>query len=124
MSIFKTSDDPLQVTLLVLPESSMMSLASVLDIMRATNRIAGWDLFKWNIATLSGKPARLTSDILIEPDIVLDMESRGDVFIVLASFNHQHHAGPAQPRPAGHRRPDCGSSRRRPGLREGLPPED
>jgi transcriptional regulator GlxA family with amidase domain len=95
MSIFKASDEPLRVTLLVLPESSMMSLASVLDIMRATNRIAGWDLFKWNIATLSGKPARLTSDILIEPDIVLDMESRGDVFIVLASFNHQHHAGPA-----------------------------
>jgi len=95
MSIFKSSADPLQVTLLVLPESSMMSLASVLDTMRATNRIAGRDLFKWNIATLSGKPARLTSDILIEPDVVLDMESSGDALIVLASFNHQHHAGPA-----------------------------
>ena len=37
MSIFESSDDALQVTLLVLPESSMMSLASVLDTMRATN---------------------------------------------------------------------------------------
>ena len=95
MSIFKTSENVLQVTLLVLPESSMMSLASVLDTMRATNRIAGRDLFEWNIATLSGKPARLTSDILIEPDVVLDQQSRGDVLIVIASFNHQHHAGPA-----------------------------
>jgi len=95
MSIFKSSTDTLQVTLLVLPESSMMSLASVLDTMRATNRIAGRDLFNWKVATLSGKPARLTSDILIEPDVVLDPQSSGDVLIVLASFNHQHHAGPA-----------------------------
>ncbi len=63
MSIFTSSANALRVTLLVLPESSMMSLASVLDTMRATNRVAGRDLFKWNIATLSGKPARLTSDI-------------------------------------------------------------
>ncbi len=95
MTIFTPSDDPLQVTLLVLPESSMMSLASVLDTMRAANRVAGRDLFKWSIATLSGKPARLTSDILIEPDVVLDMQSCGDALIIIASFNHQHHAGPA-----------------------------
>ena len=95
MNIFTASANKLRVTLLVLPESSMMSLASVLDTMRATNRIAGAVLFEWNIATLSGKPARLTSDLLIEPDVVLDAHSSGDVLIVIASFNHQHHAGPA-----------------------------
>jgi transcriptional regulator GlxA family with amidase domain len=95
MSVFTSSSESLRVILLVLPESSMMSLASVLDTMRATNRIAGRNLFDWNIATLSGKPARLTSDLLIEPDITLDNQSAGDLLIVIASFNHQHHAGPA-----------------------------
>ena len=95
MNIFTSSDEKLRITLLVLPDSSMMSLASALDTMRAANRIAGRILFDWQIATLNGKTARLTCDLLIEPDIVLADDSSGDVLIVIASFNQQHHAGPA-----------------------------
>ena len=95
MNIFTSSDEKLRITLLVLPDSSMMSLASALDTMRAANRIAGRVLFDWQIATLNGKTARLTCDLLIEPDIVLADDSSGDVLIVIASFNQQHHAGPA-----------------------------
>ena len=93
MDIFSPSDEKLRVTLLVLPESSMMSLASVLDTMRAANRLAGRELFEWKIATLNGKPARLTCDIPVEPDMTLDEVSTGDVLIVIASFNQQQHAG-------------------------------
>ena len=95
MNIFTSSDEKLRITLLVLPDSSMMSLASALDTMRAANRIAGRVLFDWQIATLNGKTARLTCDLLIEPDVALDDDSSGDVLIVIASFNQQHHAGPA-----------------------------
>lgn len=95
MNIFAPSDQKLRVTLLVLPESSMMSLASALDTMRAANRLAGRELFEWKIATLNGKPARLTCDIPVEPDTTLDETSAGDVLIVIASFNQQQHAGPA-----------------------------
>ncbi len=94
MSIFIPSAERLQVTLLVLPESSMMSLASVLDTMRAANRIASRDLFDWKITTLNDKPARLTSGLSVEPETTLDAQSRGDVLIVIASFNQQQHAGP------------------------------
>ena len=95
MSIFLPSTEKLRVTLLVLPDSSMMSVASVLDSMRAANRIAGQELFAWHIATLNDNPARLTCDLLIEPDIALDGQTGGDVLVVIASFNQQHHAGPA-----------------------------
>ncbi len=95
MSIFKPSAQKLRVTLLVLPDSSMMSLASALDTMRAANRIASNHLFEWKIITLNGKPARLTCDISIEPDATLDEDSHGDVLIVIASFHQQQHAGPA-----------------------------
>ena len=95
MSIFTASEKKLRVTLLVLPDSSMMSMASALDTMRAANRIASKELFAWNIATLNGKPARLTCDLMIEPDLTLNDQSSGDVLIVIASFNQQYHAGPA-----------------------------
>ena len=95
MSIFSSSDDRLRVTLLILPDSSMMSLASVLDTMRAANRIANRELFEWTIATINGKSARLTCDLIIEPDIMLDANCSGDVLIVIAGFNQQYHVGPA-----------------------------
>jgi transcriptional regulator GlxA family with amidase domain len=95
MSVFAPSEEKLRVTLLVLPESSMMSLASVLDTMRAANRIASRELFEWKLATLNGKPARLTCDLMVEPDVRLDTDSSGDVLIVIASFNQQRHAGPS-----------------------------
>ena len=94
MTIFMPSAEKLRITLLILPDSSMMSLASALDTMRAANRIAGRILFDWQIATLNGKTARLTCDLLIEPDTTLTWDSSGDVLIVIASFNQQHHAGP------------------------------
>jgi transcriptional regulator GlxA family with amidase domain len=95
MTIFVPSTEKLRVTLLVLHESSMMSLASVLDTMRVANRIAGRDLFEWKIATLNGKPARLTCDLKVDPDTRLEAGLRGDMLVVIASFNQQRHAGPA-----------------------------
>jgi transcriptional regulator GlxA family with amidase domain len=95
MSIFEPSSEKLRVTLLVLPDSSMMSLASALDPMRAANRNANHRLFDWNLATLNGKTARLTCDLPVEPNIVLDESSSGDVLIVIASFHQQRHAGPS-----------------------------
>ena len=95
MSIFTPNDQKLRVTLLVLPDSSMMSLASVLDTMRAANRIGGKTLFEWKIVTLNGRAARLTSGLKVEPDASLNVDCRGDALIVIASFNQQQHAGPA-----------------------------
>ena len=95
MNLYAPSAEKLRITLLVLPESSMMSLASALDPLRAANRIADRELFEWRIATLNGEAARLTCDLTIEPDTQLEENLRGDVLVVIASFNQQHHAGPA-----------------------------
>ena len=95
MKLFDPSEDKLRITLLVFPDSSMMSLASALDTMRAANRIASRNLFEWQIATLNGGAARTTCGLSIEPGTSLKEDSSGDVLIVIASFNQQHHAGPA-----------------------------
>lgn len=95
MSIFNSTDQTLRVTLLVLPDSSMMSLASTLDTMRAANRIADRNLFEWQLVTLNGKPAPLTCGIPVSAECALNDKLRGDLLIVIAGFHQQRHAGPA-----------------------------
>ena len=91
MSIFSASEQSLRVTLLVLPESSMMSLASSLDTMRAANRIASRDLFEWQIVTLDDEAATLTCGIPVSPSVGLNPRLNGDVLLVIAGFNQQKH---------------------------------
>jgi len=95
MSIYEPTAQKLRVTLLVLPDSSMMSLASALDTMRAANRIADRTLFEWQLVTLNGKDAPLTCGIPVTPDVNLDDAVSGDLLIIIAGFHQQRHAGPA-----------------------------
>src|SRR3546814_65574 len=104
--IFAPSDDPLQVTLLLLSDSSMMSLASTLDPMRAANRVARRPLFAWRIVTPDGAPAALTCGVPVPAEGRFSGDLAGDALIVVAGFNQERHAGralPAQLRAAARR---------------------
>lgn len=96
MSIFTASEQGLKVTLLVLPDASMMSLASVLDCMRASNRIASRTLFEWKIVTLDGNPAILTCGIPVAAQRKLCEVVEGDVLFVIAGFNQEKHVNKQQ----------------------------
>ncbi len=96
MTIFSVSDQSLRVCLLVLPESSMMSLASTLDTMRAANRIASRTLFEWQIVTLDGDPATLTCGIPVAAQSKLAEAQAGDVIFVIAGFNQDKHVNKKQ----------------------------
>ena len=91
MSIFEPSDRTLQVTLLLFPQSSMMTLASALDTMRAANRISGRQLFDWEVVTPDGLPAPLTCGLVIAADAALSDRLQGDALFVIAGFDHQQH---------------------------------
>lgn len=92
MNIFSSGEQGLAVTLLLVPDSSMMSLASVLDVMRAANRIASRTLFDWQIVTLDDKPSVLTCGIPVAPQKKINEVSGGDILMVIAGFNQQKHA--------------------------------
>ena len=92
MSIFAPSQDPVSVTVLLLPESSIMSLASAIDPMRAANRAAGRMLFDWTIVTFDGKAAELTCGIPVQPAAALSPACKGDALIVIAGFRQNAHA--------------------------------
>lgn len=91
MSVFSPSNETLDVTLLVIPESSMMSLASVLDVMRAANRLSRRNLFRWQLLTLDGKPATLSCGLAIHPQKPLTKTTHGDVLITVSGFNQDKH---------------------------------
>ncbi|MCP4187012.1 MAG: GlxA family transcriptional regulator [Gammaproteobacteria bacterium] len=96
MSLFSVSEQKLRVCLLVLPETSMMSLASTLDPMRAANRIASRGLFEWQLLTIDDQPATLTCGIPVAPQGKIDAHIRGDLLFVIAGFNQYKHVNRQQ----------------------------
>lgn len=90
--IFDPSDSPLTITLLVFPDSPLMTLAATLDPMRAANRVAGRELYRWEIVSLDGAAPVTTSGLPIPVDGRFEPGRRRDLLIVLAAFNVFTHA--------------------------------
>jgi transcriptional regulator GlxA family with amidase domain len=93
MTLFEPSPDPLAVTLLVLPESSLMTVASVLEPLRACNRISRQERIAWRVVTLDGAPAPLSCGLPLASQGRLDASAGGDLLVVIAGFNALRHAG-------------------------------
>ncbi len=81
------SDKTIEICILVLSESSMMSLSSVIDPLRAANRLSRKPLFSWRLVSITGTPIALTCGISIKADAALRSNERGDLFIIIGGFN-------------------------------------
>ena len=73
--IFQPSDRPLEVTLLVLPESSLLSVASTLDPLRAANRVSGRELYRWRVVSPDGAAPRTTCGLALPAEGAFDPEA-------------------------------------------------
>ncbi|HTO30614.1 MAG TPA: GlxA family transcriptional regulator [Pararhizobium sp.] len=93
MSSKQIADAPVEVVIVILPESSIMSLASVLDPMRAANRVAGRMLFRWTILSPDGQAVLLTCGVSIAVDGLFSARAAGDFLLVIGGFNIERHAG-------------------------------
>ena len=92
----ETSQNLCRVTLLVLPESSLMCVASVLEPMRAANRVAGKLLYEWKVVSFGGVSVPLTCDIPLPVDRAFDDRLRGDWLFIIGGFNQKHHVTSSQ----------------------------
>jgi len=86
-----TEFTPRKIRILVLPESSIMSVASIVDPLRAANRLSRQPIFDWKILSFNGEAVPLTCGIDIPVDGAFDEIQRGNALIVLAGFSHQRH---------------------------------
>ncbi|MFZ1814162.1 MAG: GlxA family transcriptional regulator [Rhizobiaceae bacterium] len=83
----------ISLTILVLPDSSMLSLAATIDPLRACNRVSRQQLVGWRIVTLDGRPVTTTSGLDITPHGALAPDLHGDVLVIVAGFRQATHAG-------------------------------
>lgn len=90
----KTSSPTAHVAVLVLDDSNMLSLAAAIDPLRAANRRAGRQLYKWQMIGPTGGTVQLTSGMSV-PVAPVTQLLRADLLIVVAAFNLAQHATPA-----------------------------
>ena len=84
--LFQPSSEPVHVDVVLFDHSSMMTLASVIDPMRAANRLAQRSLFHWALATPDGSAAQLTCGLSIQPDQAVGQLAGGDLLVLVAGF--------------------------------------
>ena len=84
-SIFAPSADPLNIALLVLPQASILEVASTLDPLRSANRHLGHDAYRWRVVSPDGAPIPLTCGIELPSSGPLRTAS-ADALIVIAGY--------------------------------------
>ncbi len=70
-----------------------MSFASVLDPMRAANRVAGHEVFRWRLLSADGQAVMLTCGVPIAVDGSFTLPVVGDLLLIIGGFNLHRHAG-------------------------------
>lgn len=84
--IFQPSRDPLTIALLVLPQASILEVASALDPLRNANRHLGHDAYRWRVVSPDGAPVPLTCGIELPSSGPLSHAVGADVLIVIAGY--------------------------------------
>jgi transcriptional regulator GlxA family with amidase domain len=90
-TIFAPSADPLTLALLVLPQASILEVASTLDPLRAANRHLGTDAYRWRVVSPGGKPIPLTCGIELPSSGPLT-SATADALIVIAGYRQSEMA--------------------------------
>lgn len=85
-ALFTPATAPLTIALLVLPQSSILEVASALDPLRSANRHLGHEAYRWRVVTPDGAPAPLTCGISLPSSGPLSHAVGADALIVIAGY--------------------------------------
>lgn len=85
-TIFSPSTEPLTLALLVLPQSSILEVASTLDPLRSANRHLGHEAYRWRVVSRDGRAVPLTCGIELPAIGPLASAEGADALIVIAGF--------------------------------------
>ena len=77
---------PAKVDILVLPNSSLMTLACVGEPLRAANRVCGRKVFDWRYLSLDGRDPVTSSGMPWQVSGSFDAMAKRDIFAVAAGF--------------------------------------
>ena len=89
--MFVPDPAPLEIEVLVIPESTLISVAAAIEPMRAANRVLGRRQFGWVITTPDGAPAPTHAGIPVPAARPFDPLASAAPLIVIGSFNITAH---------------------------------
>lgn len=92
--MFTPDPAPLAVEVLVVPQSTLIEVACVIEPMRAANRVLGRAQFSWVITTPDGAPAPTGSGIPIPAARAFDPEAGAAPLFVIGSYAIAQAASP------------------------------
>lgn len=84
--IFAASQQALSLALLVLPQCSILEVASTLDPLRSANRHLGHEAYRWRVVSPDGGPVPLTCGIELPSSGPLSAAEGADALIVIAGY--------------------------------------
>lgn len=87
-----SANEPLDIDLLILPETNLILIASVIEPLRGANRISGSELYRWRLLTPDGAAAETTSLIPVPACSAFRPTSDTTPLFVLASYNWRRSA--------------------------------
>lgn len=85
-AIFQPSDQPITIALLVLPQASILEVASALDPLRNANRQLAHDAYRWRVVSPDGAPVPLTCGIELPSSGPLSHAVGAEALIVIAGY--------------------------------------
>ncbi|WP_437437228.1 GlxA family transcriptional regulator [Shinella daejeonensis] len=80
------SSETLDLDILVLPETNLILVASVIEPLRAANRISGRQLYRWRLFSPDGLPVETLSRIPVPVDGAFRPEQETQPLFVLSSY--------------------------------------
>ena len=86
---------PRRIDIVILSGSSLLSVASAADPIRAANRLSGEKLFDWRILSADGQPPLLSNGLPFPVSGTLKPADTGAALVIVAGFAQQSHASPA-----------------------------
>ncbi|EJZ20127.1 AraC family transcriptional regulator, partial [Rhizobium sp. Pop5] len=95
VTLLQRSTERLDIDLLVLPDTNLILIASVIEPLRGANRISGSELYRWRLLTPDGAPVPTTSHIAIPTEGIFRATTEERPLFVLASYNWRGSATPA-----------------------------
>lgn len=85
--MFDAPDRPVDIDVIACPETTVILLASVIEPLRAANRIAGRALYGWRIFSLDGKPVETTAGIGMPVDGAFNPGNEPNPLFIVSSYN-------------------------------------
>lgn len=86
--------EPTNIDVLILPDTNLILLASVIEPLRGANRISGNDLYRWRLYSPDGEPIMTTSGIPIPVEGAFPSKDQTAPLFVLSAYHWRRHASP------------------------------